>query len=173
MRKMNKTLFLFLGLLSLVAGKTYAQSFEDRLHFEISEGAGLKMKSVTPLDFSFKAQVDIIPRMYVFATAEANKSFYKKDDVKTYFSGESLGGGLAVKLLDKKKTSHALDVRLKVLSSIGHADWKRTTYDASLAWYFENYRFTPVVECGYRFIDSRTDALSNYSSFYVTLGIRY
>ena len=79
--------------------------------------------------------VDIVPSLYAFVAYEGNKSLYKSDDVKTYLSGESLGGGLGVKFLNKVETIHALDLRVKALTSVGGVDWKRATYDASLAWF--------------------------------------
>ena len=106
-----------------------------------------------------------------------DKSLYEKGDERTYFSGESLGGGVGVKFLNSVKTPHALDLRVKALTSIGGADWKRTTYDASLAWYLRSEKksriFTPVVEMGYRYIDSRTTGLDNMGNFYMSFGIRF
>ncbi len=86
--------------------------------------------------------VDIVPSLYAFVAYEGNKSLYKSDDVKTYLSGESLGGGLGVKFLNKVETIHALDLRVKALTSVGGVDWKRTTYDASLAWYLRGKKPT-------------------------------
>lgn len=161
-------------LLFIMAGSANAQQFADRLHFEATANTGYKSKDKTPIDFSFKAGIDVIPRLYAFFTAEENKTLYKKDDVKTYYDGTSLGGGLGVRLLCSDQTQHTLDIRAKVLSSVGNPDWKRTTYDASLAWYLSGkQRFSPVVEIGYRYIDSNSDQISNYGSLYVGIGIRY
>lgn len=71
---------------------------------------------------------------------------------------------------------YALDLRVKALGSVGGADWKRTTYDASLAWYLRSgktHSFTPVVELGYRYIDSRTNGLDNMGNFYGSFGLRF
>ena len=120
--------------------------------------------------------VDIVPSLYAFVAYEGNKSLYKSDDVKTYLSGESLGGGLGVKFLNKVETIHALDLRVKALTSVGGVDWKRTTYDASLAWYLRGKKthcFTPVVEMGYRYINSRKKGLDNMGNFYCSFGLRF
>lgn len=101
---------------------------------------------------------------------------YEKGDDRTYFSGESLGGGVGVKLLNSVETVHALDLRVKALTSIGAVDWKRTTYDASLAWYLRGkspHYFTPVVEMGYHYINSRTAELDNMGNFYISFGLRF
>lgn len=154
---------------------TNAQSFVDKLHFETTIGTGIKNNGITPLDFSFNAHFDVISKMYAFASTETNFSYYNKNEIKTYSKGQSLGGGLGVKLLGKKSTSHALDARMKVLTNIGHADLSRTSYDASLVWYIKRNKalFSPVVEFGYRFIDYRTKGFDNYNNVYLSLGLRY
>ena len=68
---------------------------------------------------------------------------------------------------------HALDVRVKSLSTLGNPDWKRNTYDASLAWYLKTEKFSPIVELGYRYLDSRTKGIDNYGNAYLTIGLRY
>lgn len=168
-------LFFFVSLLiaTITANDAQAQTFAERMHFETSVGAGIKEKGTTPIDFSFKFHVDVLRMSYVFITAEDNISLHKDNGVKTYYKGASLGGGLGVKLLNNAKSVHALDVRLKVLGALGGADWKHTTYDASLAWYMKAHRFSPVVELGYRHIDSRTNGIGNYGSAYLSIGLRY
>lgn len=174
--KMKKIVYAIMLLLAMSAGKSEAQSFTDRLHFEASVGSSYERKDIKPLDTSLKIGVDIIPNLYAFLTCEGNKSLYEKGDVRTYYSGESLGGGVGFKLLNSVKTIHALDLRVKALGSIGGADWKRTTYDASVAWYLRNEKkhyFTPVVELGYRYIDSRSKGLDNMGNLYMTVGLRF
>lgn len=157
----------------LATVKTHAQTFMDRIHFEFSAGTGMENKGITPVDFSFKSQVEFVSISYLFVTVEDNISLYKNKEVKTYYNGVSLGGGLGVKLLDSVKSIHALDVRAKALSSVGCPSWKRSSYDISLAWYLRSYRFSPVVELGYRFIDSHTSGLSNYGNAFLSIGFRY
>lgn len=77
------------------------------------------------------------------------------------------------KLLNGVKGKHALDVRVKSLSTLGNPDWKRNTYDASLAWYLKTEKFSPIVELGYRYLDSRTKGIDNYGNAYLTIGLRY
>lgn len=173
---MKKIIYAILLLLAVPSGKSQAQSFADRLHFEATVGSGYERKNIKPLDVSLKVGVDIIPSLYAYLTCEGNKSLYEKGDVRTYYSGESLGGGVGVKLLGSVKTVHSLDLRVKALGSVGGADWKRTTYDASLAWYLRSgktHSFTPVVELGYRYIDSRTNGLDNMGNFYGSFGLRF
>ena len=60
--------------------------------------------------------------LYLFVTAEDNLSLYKDNGVKTYINGVSLGGGLGVKLLNRVKSIHSLDLRAKSLDSVGKPD---------------------------------------------------
>lgn len=170
---MKKFIYAAALLLMLATVKTHAQTFMDRVHFEFSAGTGMENKGITPVDFSFKSQVEFVSIAYLFVTVEDNISLYKNKEVKTYYNGVSLGGGLGVKLLDGVKSIHALDVRAKALSSVGCPSWKRSSYDISLAWYLRSYRFSPVVELGYRFIDSHTSGLSNCGNVFLSIGFRY
>jgi hypothetical protein len=168
----KKLIWIVLTLVSLVC-KLNAQSFSDRLHFEASAGTGIKMHDMTPFDYSFKLNVDVAPRFYVSVVTETEKSLYKDDKVKTYFNGESFGGGIGYNFYDNNNSSHVLGIRTKILNSIFKADCKRTTYDVFLSWYTKTRKFSPVIELGYRYIKSRSEELRNYSNVYMTLGIRY
>lgn len=170
---MKKLIYATILLLTLATVEMNAQNFMDRVHFEFSAGAGMENKGITPVDFSFKSQVEFVSIAYLFVTAEDNISLYKNKEIKTYYNGVSLGGGLGVKLLDGVKSIHALDVRAKALSSVGCPTWKRSSYDISLAWYLRSYRFSPVVELGYRFIDSHTSGLGNCGNAFLSIGFRY
>ena len=170
---MRKFIYAATLLLAYVTVKVNAQDFMDRVHFEFSAGTGMENKGITPVDFSFKSQVEFVSIAYLFVTAEDNISLYKHEGVKTYYNGVSIGGGLGVKLLDSVKSIHALDIRAKALSSVGCPSWKRSSYDVSLAWYLKSYRFSPVVELGYRFIDSHTSGLDNCGNVFLSIGFRY
>ena len=124
---MKKFIYAAALLLMLATVKTHAQTFMDRVHFEFSAGTGMENKGITPVDFSVKSQVEFVSIAYRFVTVEDNISLYKNKEVKTYYNGVSLGGGLGVKLLDRVKSIHALDVRAKALSSVGCPTWKRSS----------------------------------------------
>ena len=34
-------------------------------------------------------------------------------------------------------------------------------------------KFSPIIELGYRFMESHTTGIGNYSNVYMTLGLRY
>lgn len=170
---MKKPYLIIVLLLALSAVKVHAQSFMDQIHFEVSAGAGVKNKGITPIDFSFKAHVEFVSISYLFVSAEDNISLYNNDGIKTYYKGASIGGGLGVKLLNSLESIHALDIRAKALSSVGNPTWERTSYDLSLAWYIRSGRFSPIVELGYRYVDSHTKGIDNCGNVFLSIGFRY
>lgn len=170
---MKKFIYATIFLLVSATAQIHAQTFMDRIHFEFSAGTGIKNNGIKPVDFSFKSFVEFISISYLFVTVEDNISLYNENGTKNYFKGASIGGGLGVKLLNHTKSNHALDIRAKALSSVGCPAWKRSSYDLSLAWYIKSYRFSPIVELGYRFIDSHTSGLGNYGNAYLSIGFRY
>ncbi len=170
---MMKRIVFVIILSMLVASAVQAQTFIERTQFEISTATGLKNHDIRPVDFSFKCHVDIIPILYLFITLEDNLSLLKDSGSGTYVNGASGGGGIGVKLLNRLKGIHALDLRAKSLDSFGKPDWDRTTYDVALAWYIKDAKFSPVAELGYRFIDSHTNGFKNYGNAYLSFGIRF
>lgn len=170
---MKRLTFTALLLLAFSTVSMHAQSFVEQMHFEASTATGMRNNGITPIDFSFKYHVDLISALYIFIAVEDNLSLFKNNEIKTYVNGTSLGGGLGAKLLNRTKSSHALDLRVKALETLGKPDWKRTTYDASLAWYIKSAKFSPVVELGYRFLDSHTQGFDNYGNVYISFGLRY
>ncbi len=165
--------FVFVAVLLLATSQLHAQTFADRIHFEVTAGSGIKSNGVTPVDFSFKSLVDFVSISYLFIAVEDNISLYNGNGVKTYYKGVGIGGGAGVKLLGRTSGIHGLDIRAKALGSVGSPAWKRSAYDLSLAWYIKAHRFSPVVELGYRFVDSRTAGFDNYGTVYMSIGFRY
>lgn len=173
MKKLSLTLGMIILLALCSVSEANAESFMKRVHFEAALGGGTRNHNLTPLDPSFRVGVDIIPVLYVFATVEDNISLYKDDNIKTYSRGTGLGGGLGVKFLNSVPGPNALDLRMKVLGTVGNSSMKRTTYDASLAWYLKSKKFSPLAEIGYRYLDSRTTGIRNSSHLYISIGMRY
>lgn len=170
---MRKLIYAGVLLLTLMTVELHAQTFADRLHFEFTAGAGVKNNGVTPVDLSFKSHVDFVSASYLFVTVEDNISLYNANGTKTYYKSVGIGGGAGLKLLDRSTGIHALDIRAKALGSVGRPAWRRTSYDLCLAWYLKAWKFSPVVELGYRFVDSRTAGFDNYGSVYISIGFRY
>lgn len=170
---MKKFLFATLVLLAVSAAGAHAQTFMDRVHFEAAMAAGAKHNGITPVDFSFRALVDFVPASYLFIAVEDNISLYDVEGVKSYSTGVGIGGGVGVRLLGSKSENHSFDVRARAVGSVGNPYWQRNSYDLSLAWYVRTARFSPVVELGYRFIDSRTTGIDDYCNLFLSIGFRY
>lgn len=94
----NRFFFIVALLIAFASTETKAQTFIERTFFEVSTATGLRNNGITPIDFSFKCHVDIVPIFYLFITAEDNLSLYKAREIKTYTNGVSLGGGLGIKI---------------------------------------------------------------------------
>lgn len=170
---MRKFLFAVIFFVNIFAVNVCAQTFKERTYFELTAGSGLRYKGISPKDFSFRLNVDLVPITYIFIAVDDNILLYKNDGVNTYYNGYGIGGGLGFKLFNRLKSKHAIDIRVKSLSSLGCSKWKRNTYDVSIAWYLKSEKFSPVVELGYRYLDSRTKGFSNYGNAYMSIGLRY
>lgn len=158
-----------------------AKTCAKKWQFAANAGVGLPQHDVTPVFAGVNLGYEFAPRVYAFARAEMNTGLYEKDGDRTFNSAGNLGAGLGYRLLGGGKCSacrslkECLDVRVMAGSSIGHADWKQTFYDAGLEYYYRGSRFfcTPTIGLGYRYVDSRTTGLRNYGSAYVSIGFRF
>ena len=63
---MKKLICAIMFLLSLPAASVHAQAFKEMTFFELSAGSGVKHHGITPVDFSFKLHVDLLPFAYIF-----------------------------------------------------------------------------------------------------------
>ena len=168
----KKIICLTALLLALTSVNVNADSYWDDIHFEFVAGLGNKSNSITPSDFASRIHTKFISRTYLFVSLENNLALYENNSVKTYYSGFAGGGGIGVKLFGaKEESSSALDLRAQVVGSVDSVDWKRTSYELSLAYYLKS-RWTPVIELGYRYTDSRT-GLGDFGRVYLRLGLRY
>lgn len=70
-------------------------SILDHLTFDLDASVGMENKGMTPTTLNFALGYQLTPRFYAFAKTEGSINLYKKDDVKTYFKSQTLGGGLA------------------------------------------------------------------------------
>ena len=174
-KPLRTTAFLLLitALATLASLTGPARSFTDRVDFEVSAGLGLRQKGIKPVDFAFKTFVNFVDPAYLFVTVEENLALFKRAGNQNYLDGVSIGGGLGVRLLHRPQSAHALDLRAKALSSVGSPDWERTTYDLAAAWYLRSHRFSPVVELGYRYLNSRTQGFTDYGNAYLSIGFRF
>lgn len=153
----------------------------DRLIFNPQLSAGFKQHDVQPMIIGANIGYEFVPRFYAFIRAEGVYGLYENDGTRTWAKSNNLGGGLGFRLLGGKEAKgtgnfkDGLDLRLMAGTSVGHASWKQTFYDAGLQYYLRGSRFaiSPTLGLGYRFTDSRTNAMRDMHTVYVSLGFRF
>lgn len=180
---MKKSLFLIMGAAILAMpmqaqeeSSTSKDPIFDHLMFELEATTGLKNKGMSPTSFGFNLGYQITKNIYAFAKAEGSINLYKKDDMKTYFKSQALGGGLGFKLYNPKTNSLGTDLRFAVTNTIGNADWKYTSYCADLIIYSNNKKkrtVSPYFGLGFKHINSHTSGLSNWNGIIGTIGFRF
>ena len=140
-------------------------SILEHLTFDLDATVGMENKGMTPTTLNFALGYQLTPRFFAFAKTEGSINLYKKDDVKTYFKSQALGGGLGFKLFNPKTTAQGVDLRLSVTNTIGNADWKYTSYNADLILYpnCKKSRSVPYIGLGFRHINSHTSGLDRKS----------
>ena len=171
---MKRFICLTALMFALTAVNVNADSYWDDVHFEYVAGIGYKSNSMRPSDFAFRIHTKFISRTYLFTSLEENLVLYDNNSDKTYYSGFAGGGGLGVTLLGaKEESSCALDLRaLVVANSVKKVEWQRVSYELALAFYLKSHRWTPIVELGYRYTDSRTGP-DDFGRVYLRLGLRF
>lgn len=192
MRKHLLLLLLTLAGLPLAAQETLPaaaaepasfrqQPLARRFSFAVSGAVGASHRNVTPLFAGIDIGFEFVPRVFVFARAEALAGLHEADDVRTYAVSKTLGAGLGVRLLGKWQDTyatamkHALDLRASVGWTYGKNDWNYALYDANLTWYCRGVLqgCSPTVGVGFRYMDSRTSGIRSYRNAYLTIGFRF
>lgn len=179
---MKKVLFIIVAAtlampMNAQEGNEVAKSnFLNNLVCEGGITAGTTNKGMTPATLSFNIGYQILPHFYAYAKADGNIGLYKKDNVKTYFKSQALGGGIGFKLYNPTKTSQGFDLRLSVTNTIDNADWKYTSYEVSTILY-PNYKkkgiIAPYLGLGFKHMNSHTSGLSNWNGLTGTIGIKF
>lgn len=171
---MKKQLFMF--MLCLLSMQAFSQensssaltagskSFADRIMGSMEAGFGTKSDGMSVWNFDLQAGYRFVPRVYVFAKLEAMVGLRDNGGAKTYANSCNLGGGLGWRIFDQE--GFGIDLKGSVSSSVGNAEWKNTAYDARFVIRMGTSRkLTPMLSLGYRYADSRTPGISNYSGF--------
>ncbi len=192
MRKYLLLLFLMLAGLPLAAQEPQPapaaepagfrqQPLARRFSFAVSGAVGARHRNVTPLFAGIDIGFEFVPRVFVFARAEALAGLHEADDVRTYALSKSLGGGLGVRLLGRwqdayaTSSSQSIDLRASVGSTYGSNDWNYMLYDANLTWYNRGLLrgCSPTLGLGFRYMDSRTSGVRSYRNVYLAIGFRF
>ena len=136
MRKLMKRMIFLLGLLPLTAVAQNidltSHKFKDNYTLAISGQATTKYKGWENASLSVDAGYHVLPCLTLFARCESNLHLFDKNDTRTFDRSLNLGGGLSFSLPNPLQSPEALDLQLSVTNSVGDADWKNTSYGASV-----------------------------------------
>lgn len=180
--KRTAIFFMIMTLISLSStiqaqdeNKNYKTNALDKLLVDIEATTGPKNKGMSPTTLNLSLGYQMTSCFYVFAKTEGSINLYNKDDIKTYYTSEALGGGLGIKLYNPLKTTDATDFRVSVINTIGNVDWKYTSYEANFIIYHNSIkrRLTkPFLGLGFRHMKSHTAGISNWNGIIATIGMR-
>ena len=179
MRKLMKRMIFLLGLLPLTAVAQNidltSHKFKDNYTLAISGQSTTKYKGWENASLSVDAGYHVLPRLTLFARCESNLHLFDKNDTRTFDRSLNLGGGLSFSLTNPIKSPEALDLQLSVTNSVGDADWKNTSYGASVLFYhnYSGHRVAPYIGLGYRYSASHTTGIKDFSGLTGTIGIRF
>lgn len=176
---MNKATLIFLALLPLTAAAQNtdltSSKFKDNYVLDINATATTKYKGWQNTSLAFDAGYHVLPRLTLFARCESNLHLFDKNDTRTFDRSLNLGGGLSFSLTNPIKSPEALDLQLSVTNSVGDADWKNTSYGASVLFYhnYSGHRVAPYIGLEYRYSASHTTEIKDFSGLTGTIGIRF
>lgn len=160
-------IFLFFGM------NVFAQqrSTLDKFNFEFKTIFGLKQHDIMPINLDMQLSFEFAKNWSVLATIEGNRLLMKKEGNKNYADAISLGGGLGYVLYNG--TSDRFNLRFQVLTSINSSDLNHTIYDIGTMWFGRpsKHRISPLMGLGFRHQKSRLVDISDWNSFYATIGI--
>lgn len=139
---------------------------------EMSIGTGIPSHHITPISGGINVGVNLTERFYLYAGGEGIRGLYEKDEVKTHYKSNGLGGGVGFSFARDDNRQTAWDIRTGIKTSIGNPSWKQTTYDVSVIWKDAGKKRRPkaFMGLGFRYMDSHTDGIPNLSIFYATVG---
>lgn len=177
-----KKVMLFMLLLACWASNSNAQSGSNEkenvfgeLHFEGISRFGIKQHGLTPITLGVDIQLCLTKRLSILATAERGYTLLEANGIRSNFTDFSAGGGVAYMFLNDNSLKNRLELRLQVVNTIGHTNRKHTSYDAGVYWYQESSRHSiaPLAGIGFRYEQSYTSGIRNWSAPYITLGVRF
>ena len=173
-----KRILLFLALAQMTllnAQTTNHESDFGNLFLEGSVVRGLKSDGISPVGAQIGIGYNVTSRFYPMITAEYLSGHYNESGMKTFYDSGNIGFGLGYTFLRGKNDYLSFlqnaDLRVNVGTTIGHVDWKYNYYGVELKMGFRKTN-TPVIGVGYRYMNSRTEGLSNYKGVFVTLGFK-
>ena len=160
-------------MLSLQANaQETTKSWLDPLHLETSFEAGSQHKQLMPFGMKMDLNYNLGKVFSIHAIGQADYFVPKNGMTADYNKAINIGGGVGFKLFPKLKDFNTFELRADVTTTVNSTDLKNTTYSAGIYWYGER-SISPVIGIGYKFRDYRNEGFSNYSGYYVSLGLRF
>lgn len=158
--------------LSAVAQEQGHGGFWERCFAKMSIWTGTPSHNITPISGGINVGVNLSDQFYLYAGGEGIRGLYEKDEVKTHYKSNGIGGGVGFTFARDDKRQTAFDIRAGVKTSIGNPSWKQTTYDVSVIWKNagKNRRPKAFIGLGFRYMDSHADGIPNLSMLYATVG---
>lgn len=151
------------------------KSWLDPLHLETSFEAGSQHKQLMSFGMKMDLNYNLGKVFSIHAIGQADYFVPKNGMTADYNKAINIGGGVGFKLFPKLKDFNTFELRADVTTTVNSTDLKNTTYSAGIYWYGERCKrgISPVIGIGYKFRDYRNEGFSNYSGYYVSLGLRF
>ena len=174
---MRKVFFI----ISILVSTTMAMQAQNKLGYFIEDNIqiGAKQHGMTTVMDNLLVGIEPVKNLKVMFDWQGTLGLYDKNDVKTYYQGTAIGGGLGYRLLPDKEekgllgSKDALDVRALFTTTIGKPDWKYNQYSIGLTLYgYDKGKIRPTVGVGYRYIDSKTAGIRSQSTIFFELGLK-
>lgn len=153
---------------------TKAQDLLDNLHVELGFNETTPKDDVLPIAFNLNLTYSLSNRFSVQGLSDATYFIPKDGFIHDYNKAVNIGGGIGYKLLPStEKERSAFELRASFTMTVGHSDFKNTSYKLGLYWMgSQNKHFTPVIGAGYSFRHFKGNDLNNFHGAYVSIGCR-
>ncbi len=144
----------------------------------IESSVSPRQNGLIPSFYFTTIEVEPIKKLTVGFSYSGFLGLYKDKTTKTYMTAQGLAGCVGWQIFEsKKKTSfwdkgESINARFRYGHNIGSGDFKYDLYDIGFVYFAKNRTIVGTsFSAGYRFINSHTTGIRNYSSIYLGIGI--
>lgn len=141
---------------------------QEQLVFDI-QGQHAKSHG-TLLAYEVDLGTRFTPKFYGYALTGKLWKLYDENDIRSYYTANTLGGGLGYQLLGSGKEKISLDLRLSLAQSIGSNSLNCTVYDSMLRLRLGGRIFVSTVGTGFKHIHSHTAGIDSRNYLYIAFG---
>lgn len=137
------------------------------VHLDLTLGMGTPCKDIRPFDASLGLNYNI-RQFSLHAIWQADIFVPKNGMTSNYNLTSNLGGGLGYRFLSSK----CFEARGFVTTTVGHSDFRNTSYNLGLYWHCGAKCFpSPIIGIGYNCKDF--SAAPTYHGAYVSFSFRF